>query len=76
MFGSWLRVKVPKSYISYFESPSKKLTNIAPDCDPEPFLGRAPIGTLGPRLLAQNSGAPGLKWLYQAFGANMRELSV
>ena len=33
-----------------FESHSKTSTKSAPDCDLEPFLGRAPIGTLGPRL--------------------------
>ena len=42
-----------------FKSHSKTSTNIAPECDLEPFCGHAPIGTLGPRLMGKNLVASG-----------------
>ena len=41
---------IPNDPKTDFESHSKTSTNIASECDLEPFLGRAPVGTLGPRL--------------------------
>ena len=41
---------IPNDPKTGFESNSKTSKNIASESDLEPFLGRAPVGTLGPRL--------------------------